>query len=327
MGRRIVNSTGSIEGSDTSPPSANAGSGVTARATAPESWLGRVGIFLEMIKVSHTLFALPFAIGATFLAAGGWPTLSQFGWIVLAVLCARTAAMAFNRWLDRSIDAANPRTADRAIPAGLLSPRFVLGTVVLSSAGFVGVAAMLGPLPLKLSPIALVVVLGYSAMKRISFLCHLALGAALALAPIGAWIAIRGENNLPPWILGAAVMFWTAGFDILYATLDHDFDRERGLHSAPVRFGVRGSLRVAAALHAAMIAALLLLGGVLDLGLVYFSTVLAVAGVITHEHRIVDPDDLSRVPRAFFFWNVVISLALAAALMIETFRAAAEAAR
>ena len=293
-----------------------------ATPAAPQSLLGRIAVFLEMIKVSHTLFALPFAIGATFLAAGGWPTLAQFGLIVLAVLCARTAAMAFNRWLDRDIDGANPRTQDRAIPAGLLSARFVLGTVLLSSAGFVGVAAMLGPLPLQLSPIALAVVLGYSAMKRISFLCHLALGAALALAPIGAWIAIRGENNLPPWILGAAVMFWTAGFDILYATLDHDFDRERGLHSAPVKFGVRGALRVAAGLHAAMIAALVLLGGVLDLGAVYYSTVAVVAVLIAHEHRIVDPDDLSRVPRAFFFWNVVISLALAAALIFEALRTA-----
>ena len=258
-------------------------------ATAQRRFGGRVITFLEMIKFAHTLFAIPFAIGATFLAAGGIPPPDVLGKIVLAVLFARTAAMATNRLVDRHLDAANPRTRERALPAGLLSPRFVLATVLVSSGLFIATAAWIGTLPLLLSPIALAVLLGYSLTKRFTSLCHFALGAALGLAPVGAWVAVRGDLELAPWLLGAAVMLWTAGFDILYSTLDHEFDRENGLHSIPVRLGIRGALRLAAFLHAGMVLLLLWLARELTLGPVFLTTLGAVAVALFCEHRLVRP--------------------------------------
>ncbi len=286
-------------------------------ATAARGLGGRIVAFFEMIKVAHTLFALPFALGATFLAAGGLPKPPLLGKIVLAVLLARTAAMSMNRLVDRRIDAENPRTRDRALPAGLLSPRFVLGTVIVSASAFIATAVWIGPLPFALSPIALTVVLGYSYTKRITSLCHFALGAALGLAPVGAWVAVRGTLELAPWLLGAAVMFWTAGFDILYSALDLEFDRAHGLHSIPVRLGLRGALRLAAGLHLAMVGLLAWLAVELELGNIFIGTVAAVAVALVFEHRLVQPEDLRRVNRAFFAWNVVISLSLLVAMMIE----------
>jgi len=303
-----------------SPGPADSGAPVEAAPGMTEGLLGRIVVFLDMIKVGHTLFALPFAIGATFLAAGGLPELSILGRIVLAVLFARTAAMAFNRWADREIDARNPRTRERALPAGRLGGGFVLGTVIVSAALFVATAAWIGPLALRLSPIALVVVLGYSWTKRLTALCHFALGAALALAPIGAWVAVRGELSPAPWVLGGAVLLWTAGFDILYSSMDRAFDADAGLHSLPVRLGVKGALRVAALLHLGMLAALVGLALLLDLGPVFRGTLAAVALLLVHEHRLVRPDDLSRVNRAFFHWNAVISVALCLAMVVEALR-------
>ncbi len=289
-----------------------------APRVSPVKGFARVGEFLEMIKVGHTLFALPFAIGATVLAAGGWPTLLQVLQICLAVLFARTAAMAFNRYVDREIDAENPRTETRSLPTGALTPQFVLLTVFFSSAAFIATAATIGTYTGWLSPVALVIILGYSVTKRVTSLCHLALGAALALAPIGAWVAIRGTLQLDAWILGAAVMFWTAGFDILYSTLDVDFDRSRGLNSIPVRWGIPGALRIAMGFHFLMVALLIALGLRLELGAFYFGTLVAVVAVLTYEHRLVKPDDLARVNQAFFLWNVVISVALMVAMIVES---------
>jgi len=273
-----------------------------------------------MIKVAHTLFALPFALGAALLAAEGLPPAALLGKVVLAVLFARTAAMSFNRFLDRRIDAENPRTRDRAIPAGHLSPALVFSTAAASAACFVAVAAWIGPLPLALSPVALAVLLGYSATKRFTSLCHFVLGAALGLAPVGAWVAVRGTFDTAPWLLGGAVLLWTAGFDILYSTLDRDFDRAHGLHSIPVRLGLRGALRLAALLHAGTVALLLAFARSLDLGAIFLGTVAAVALLLVVEHRLVRPDDLGRVNRAFFACNIAISASLLAAMAAEAWR-------
>ena len=305
-GRSSVGEGSAASSADSGAPVAGAGSRILA--------------FLEMIKVAHTLFALPFALGTALLAAGGLPPPALLGKVVLAVLFARTAAMSFNRFADRRIDAENPRTRGRAIPAGLLSPGTVLAAAVASAALFVAVAAWIGPLPLALSPVALAVLLGYSLTKRFTSLCHFALGLALGLAPVGAWVAVRGSLELAPWLLGGAVLLWTAGFDILYATLDHDFDRARGLHSLPVRLGLRGALRLAALLHAGMIALLVAFARALDLGAIFLGTVAAVAAVLVMEHRWVRPDDLRRVNRAFFACNIAISAALLAAMAAEAWR-------
>ena len=282
--------------------------------------LAKTAAFLEMIKVSHTVFALPFALGASFLAAGGMPSFPILGKIILCVLFARTAAMAFNRIADRHIDGRNPRTAERALPAGTLSVRFAVGAALLSLAGFVATAAWINPLALKLSPIAIAVVLGYSLTKRFTFLCHVVLGAALALAPVGAWVAVRGELAMTPWVLGGAVLLWTAGFDILYACMDVDFDRKEGLHSIPARLGVRRSLWVAATLHAGMVGSLFWLWTLVPLGGVFLAALIGVLALLVYEHSIVRPHDLSRVNRAFFTTNGVISFALMVALIVEATR-------
>lgn len=282
-----------------------------------------------MIKVSHTLFALPFAIGAVFLAIRGQQIplqkfLPLLGQVLVAVILARTAAMSFNRWTDRHIDGANPRTRDRSIPAGRLTARSVLLATALSVAGFLLVAWSINPLALKLSPVVLVVILGYSWTKRFTSLCHLILGIGLALAPLGAWVAIRGTLTadqggieFTPWILAGAVMLWTAGFDILYACLDTDFDRQHRLHSIPERLGISMALRVAALLHSAMALMLFWLWQHAQLGTPFLVATIIVCILLVAEHRLVKPDDLRRVNRAFFTLNALVSLILMVALIIE----------
>lgn len=281
------------------------------------SWQG-TRTFLEMIKISHTLFALPFAIGASFLAAGGFPGTAVLGKIVLAVFFARTAAMSFNRWLDRHLDRDNPRTATRALPAGELRPGFVLGATIVSSAAFVATAAWINALALALSPVALVFILGYSATKRFSALCHVVLGASLALAPMGAWVAVTGELPIAPYLLGGAVLLWTAGFDILYACMDADFDRRAGLFSIPSRLGIPNALRIAAALHVGMVGALVALWVLADLGPLFAGAIALVAALLFYEHRLVRPDDLTQVNRAFFTMNGIISALLMVAMILTT---------
>jgi len=269
----------------------------------------RLRTVLAMIKFEHTLFALPFAFLGMVLAADGWPAWRTVGWIGVAMVGARSAAMAFNRLADRHLDAGNPRTAGRALPVGELSPTFVGGFVVASAALLVVAAWQLNPLALRLAPVALAVVLLYSYTKRFTVLCHLVLGLGLAAAPMGAWIAVRGDLTLAPVVLGAAVLAWVAGFDILYALQDVDFDRSFGLHSVPAWLGVRGALVVSGLLHLAMLALLAVLPGVYPPGLgpAYWVGVAGCAGLLSYQHWIVRPGDLSRLDAAFFTANGLLS--------------------
>lgn len=274
---------------------------------------------LEMIKFEHTLFALPFAFLGMILAAEGWPPWRVVGWIVVAMVGARSAAMAFNRLVDRQIDARNPRTASRALPAGLVSAGFVAAFTAVGI-GLLTVAAWrLNPLTLQLLPIAIVVLLAYSYTKRFTALAHLVLGLALAGAPIGAWVAVRGDLQATPFVLGGAVMLWTAGFDILYALQDHDFDRASGLHSIPVALGKTGALVVSGLLHAGMVALLALLPRVYPPGLggAYWLGVAGCVGLLGWQHWVVRPNDLSRLNAAFFGANGWLSTWLFATTAIE----------
>lgn len=279
----------------------------------------RLGIVLEMIKVEHTLFALPFALIGMLLAAGGWPPRRVFGWILVAMVGARSAAMGFNRLADHRIDAANPRTAGRALPAGKVSRGFV-GLFVLASLALLALAAWrLNPLCLQLLPIAVVVLLGYSYAKRFTWLSHLILGLALAGAPIGAWAAVAGSLAPTPFVLAAAVLTWTAGFDVLYALQDEAFDRARGLFSIPARFGSHAALGISAGLHAITLALLAALPFVYPggLGLVYGIGVAGCAALLAWQHWLVRPDDLSRLDAAFFLANGLLALWLLAAVAAD----------
>lgn len=279
-----------------------------------------IATYFEMIKIAHTVFALPFAVGAAFLAADGMPPPALLGKVVLAVVCARTAAMSFNRLADRHIDARNPRTSDRALPAKRLSAGFVAASCALAVAGFLATAWWIGDLAFRLAPLAVLVILGYSYTKRFTLLCHLFLGLALALAPMGAWVAVRGELGLVPCLLGGAVLLWSAGFDILYSCLDAAFDRAGGLHSIPARLGMRGALRVAVGLHVAMLATLVGLWHAAGLGPIFLVATGAVLLLLGYEHSIVRPDDLSRANRAFFTTNGIISFVLMSAMVAEALR-------
>ena len=263
-----------------------------------------------MIKFEHTIFALPFAFMGMMLAAGGWPSWSILGWIVVAMVGARSAAMSFNRWADRDFDAQNPRTADRALPAGRVSSGFVVVFTVASCALLVLAAWQLNPLALALSPLALLILLGYSFTKRLTFLSHLVLGLALAGAPLGAWIAVRGDVTSTPVVLALAVLCWVAGFDVLYALQDMDFDRRSGLHSIPVRFGERGALIISATLHLFMIVLLTLLPSTYlpGLGAIYWVGVAGCVLLLAYQHWIVRPGDLSRLNAAFFQANGFLSV-------------------
>ena len=263
-----------------------------------------------MIKFSHTVFALPFAFTGAVLAAGGLPTAHQVFWIVAAMVGARTAAMGLNRLIDAEIDAKNPRTSMRAVPAGLLDRGTVAAFIALSLAIFMYAAYMLNDLCFYLSPVAVALVLLYSYCKRFTSLSHLVLGLCLAMAPVGAWIAIRGTLEPPAVILGLAVLFWVAGFDILYALQDLDFDRSAGLHSIPARLGVAGSLRVARLFHLTLPVMLLALYRLLGLGPVYLAGVLLAATILFHEHRLIRNGNLAKLDAAFFNMNGYISLTL-----------------
>jgi 4-hydroxybenzoate polyprenyltransferase len=266
---------------------------------------------LEMIKIEHTLFALPFAFLGAVLAANGLPTPSQILWITLAMVGARSTAMAFNRIADRSYDALNPRTATRAIPAGLLSVSFVWAFTLVSAVLFFFAAAMLNRLTLILAPVALASVLLYSFSKRWTLLSHLLLGWCLSIAPTGAWIAVRGTLDSPvPLLLSLVVLLWTAGFDVLYACQDYDFDVKAGLHSIPKRFGIANSLLIARLLHAAAFSALVALYFTTHLGVFALVGVIATAVLLIYQHRLVRADDLSKLNAAFFTTNAFVSLIL-----------------
>lgn len=272
------------------------------------AFLTRFRLTLEMIKFEHSVFALPFALTGALLAIreDGFATpdlAAKLGWIIVAMVAARSAAMTFNRILDAEIDARNPRTRSRHLPAGLLSRRFAWGFLGASVAVFLAAAAALNPLCLKLAPAALAVVFGYSYTKRFTSLSHLVLGLALGIAPAAAWIAIRGSLDARIVLLAAAVTFWTAGFDIIYACQDYDFDRREGLFSIPSRLGIASALRVARGLHLAMLAALVALALAFGTGPLSLAGIGVVAAFLAWEHSLVKPDDLARVNAAFFTVN------------------------
>jgi 4-hydroxybenzoate polyprenyltransferase len=267
-------------------------------------------VTLEMIKIQHTLFALPFAFLAAFTAAGAIPAGRTVFWIVIAMVGARSAAMAFNRLVDVRIDAKNPRTAGRALPAGLVNRGFVIVFTIVSAALLVFAAWQLNPLALALSPLALLVILGYSFTKRFTSLSHLFLGLALAVAPIGAAVAVEARIDPRMWILAAAVLTWTAGFDILYSLQDLEFDREEGLHSIPSRLGANHALVVSRVLHASTVGLLLGFGLAYGFGLLYWMGLAAAVGLLLWQHSIVRPGDLSRLNAAFFTANGVLAIVL-----------------
>ncbi|OYT71868.1 MAG: 4-hydroxybenzoate octaprenyltransferase [Chloracidobacterium sp. CP2_5A] len=272
----------------------------------------------EMIKIEHTLFALPFAFLGAFLAARGLPRLEQALWITVAMVGARSAAMAFNRLADERYDAANPRTAQRALPAGLVSRSFVIGFTIVAAALLLLAAAMLNPLALWLSPVALASVLLYSYAKRFTSLSHVALGWCLAMAPAGAWVAVRGALDGVAVLLALCVLLWTAGFDILYACQDYDFDRKHPeLHSLPKRLGIARAMLVARGLHAAMFVGLVALVAVTGLGWLALVGVAATGALLMHQHRLVSPTDLSRLDAAFFTTNAFVSVILFLTLGID----------
>jgi len=285
---------------------------VTPEVSAPAGVLRSFRATLEMIKFSHTLFALPFAVLAAVLAAGGWPSAPTLVKILAAMVGARSAAMAHNRLVDRHLDAANPRTASRALPAGALSVGFVRVFLALSVAVFLAAAASLNRLTLLLSPVALALLLLYSYTKRFTALSHLVLGLCLGIAPVGAWIAVRGEFARLPVLLGLGVLFWTAGFDVIYSLQDEEHDRRSGLHSIPARYGARRALWISGLFHLVMSVLLVAVWRLSGGGWLFLAGVVATVAALAYQHAIVRPGDLSRVDAAFFTANGFVSVTLAA---------------
>jgi 4-hydroxybenzoate polyprenyltransferase len=263
---------------------------------------------LEMIKWEHSIFALPFALTAMLLAAGGLPAWRTVAWIVVAMVAARSAAMAFNRWADADLDAANPRTRNRAIPAGLLTRKFVLGFTCAAVLIFLLATAELNRLTLELAPLALVVLLGYSYLKRLTRWSHLGLGLALGLAPTAAWIAVRGSLDPRILVLTAAVTLWAGGFDVLYACQDYEHDRAAGLHSLPQTVGIAAAFRAARFMHVAALGSLAWFAWLFHFGLAGWLGIAAVGLLLAYEHSIVSPRDLRRLNAAFFTMNGVIAM-------------------
>jgi len=263
---------------------------------------------LEMIKWEHSVFALPFALTAAVLAANGWPNPRTLLLIVLCMVSARSAAMAFNRYADAELDAANPRTLTRALPAGQLSKGFVLLFTIFAAGIFVGCAALLNRLTFLLSPVALLVVLSYSYMKRLTRWSHLVLGLALGIAPSAAWIAVRGHFDLRVLLLTTIVLLWVGGFDVLYACQDFEHDRAAGLHSVPAAFGLGGAFWIARSMHLAVAVLLFVFAHVFGLGVVAVVGLALVVLLLAYEHSIISPGDLRRMNAAFFTLNGIISV-------------------
>jgi 4-hydroxybenzoate polyprenyltransferase len=280
----------------------------------------QIHAFLDLIKFEHTIFALPFAYLGMVLAAGGLPTFYQFFWITIAMASARTLGMSFNRLADRHIDARNPRTANRPIQTGKISVRTVTIGVFVSLIVLTIAAWQLGPLTLQLLPGAIVCLLGYAYAKRFTWLSHFMLGFTDGLAPMGAWAAVRGSlftmQDLPAWLLLFTVMFWIAGFDLIYACQDAEFDRQEDLHSIPARWGNAVALRVAQICHVITVGLLSAIGLVMNLGPVYFIGVVIVAALLIYEHSLIKPTDLSKVNVAFFNVNGYISITIFVATLL-----------
>ncbi len=288
-----------------------------AEARLEATHRSKLRLLLDLVRFEHSLFALPFAVIAAFVCAGGWPTPWQMTFIVLCMVSARTAAMGFNRIADVELDRRNPRTAQRELPTGRVRMWEAQLLVVGSAAAFVLSARALNDLCFWLSAPALAVILGYSYTKRFTAWSHALLGLSLAMAPVGAWLAVVGGFNVAPLVLGLAVVLWVSGFDIIYATLDADFDAREGIHSAVRRYGVRPALRLSAALHVAFVAALLAFGVVAGMGASYFVGAILVGGLVVYEHALVSPTNLRRVNTAFFTVNGIISLGLLVATVAD----------
>lgn len=272
----------------------------------------KLKIFLEMIKFEHTVFALPFAYMGAILGSvvvrGHLPSWSEIGWVTLAMVGARSAAMGLNRVIDRAIDAKNPRTQSRALPAGLLTTKQVGIFIAVSFLLLFVAASRLDPLAVKLLPVAVIMLVGYSYTKRFTWTCHLFLGLTIGLAPLGGWIAVTGEAGVPALVFYLTVALWTAGFDILYACQDVEFDRREGVYSIPSRFGIKGALWIARGFHLLSALGLLALFGLADLSWFYFVGMLIAYLILFYEHRLVSPTDLSRLNTAFFTMNGTLSV-------------------
>jgi 4-hydroxybenzoate polyprenyltransferase len=293
-----------------------------ATLSSPRSPMSRLYDYLELVKFSHTIFALPFALGAMLVAANGWPRWDKVLWILVAMVGARTAAMGFNRIVDRQIDAQNPRTANREIPAGKISVGQASALVALSAALFVWAAWQLNMLAFWLSVPTLLVLFAYSLCKRFTHFSHFVLGLCLGIAPTGAWIAVRDTASLfqleaAPIALTLAIMFWVAGFDVIYATMDVEFDRAQGLHSMVQKFGVAQALNLAKAFHAVFIVLLWTFGVLAGLKVLFPWGVALIAGFLVYEHSIVKASDLRRVNAAFFTVNGAISVFFLALIAVE----------
>jgi 4-hydroxybenzoate polyprenyltransferase len=276
----------------------------------------RVRIFGEMIRFSHSVFALPFALAGVLFAArarGGFPPAATWLWVIVAMVGARTAAMAMNRIVDLPYDRENPRTRERALPRGTLTPLAAGIFTALAVGAFVTACAFLNPLALALSPVALAIVFFYSYTKRFTWASHLFLGLSLAVAPVGGWVAVTGRLAGTPFLVAGGVLAWVAGFDVLYALQDLEFDRARGLRSIPARFGVKGALAAARGLHVAAVAFLAAAGRLLGLAPGYWIGLGVIAAVLVYEHSLVKADDLRRLDKAFFDMNAVVSVVYAVA--------------
>ncbi len=283
--------------------------------------LDRLRDYLGLVRFAHTVFALPFALMSALVAARGWPALSVTGWILFCMVTARTSAMTFNRIVDRHLDRLNPRTRQRHLPAGRVSLAEAVGLWIVSSGLFVWGAWQLNPLAFALSPLALFIICGYSYSKRFTALSHLILGLSLGIAPVGAWIAVTGTLEWLPVLLAAGVMAWVAGFDVIYALMDEEFDRRVGLRSLVVSLGRIHALRAAFALHAGSVMGIGLFGWWADLGWIYGLGMAGFAVLILYEHSLVSPDDISRVNIAFFNVNGIISIGLFACTLLDIFLA------
>ena len=278
--------------------------------------------YLALVKFEHTVFALPFAYAGMLLASqqlrgSGWPGLWTLIWVTLAMAGARTAAMGANRVIDRAIDARNPRTAGREVPSGKVSPAQAWGLVIVSLGVMTLAAAQLNALCLALLPLAVVFLIGYPYIKRFSWLCHLWLGVTDGAAAAGGWVAVTGRFDAGAWILWAIVIFWMVGLDVIYATMDYDFDRASGVQSIPARFGIPKALRIAAVSHALTFALLLALGAVLGSSAWYFLAALVMGAILLYEHRLINPADLTKANVAFFDANMWLALTMLAGVVAD----------
>jgi len=270
----------------------------------------KLQIMLEMIKFKHTVFAMPFALMGAFLAGRGFPPLRVFFWVIVAMVGARTAAMTFNRIVDRRFDAANPRTEKRAIPAGEVTIGESWLMVIGSSLVFFFACWMLNTMALIIAPIALSLTFVYSLTKRFTWLCHVVLGVALAFSPLGGWVAVAGSLSAYPWVLSLGVLFWVAGFDCIYACLDADFDRKAGLYSMPASFGRKKAFRLAVFFHVLAFFFFTLTGYLQGLNVVYYIGIVLTGGALFYQHIVVNPKDLSKIQVSFFSMNGFIALTL-----------------